>query len=184
MKNRKNIECLINPTREEVLEREPLLAFSFYLSERNNNVLYLSDEILENLELGFKYSQGIDETIIGRASIFMWFWTLGAYEIVRTISQAKDCFADKFIEKINLLKKELAIVRMPSAKMEEQGKKSIPVNSNRSADNWDFELKDLIVGSPENPKSARQLIKMYDTTLCSLLPSDIIKQHQEGYETK
>jgi len=184
MKNRKNIECLINPTREQVLEREPLLAFSVYLSERNNNVLQLSDEILSNLELGFNDGRHIDATIIGNASVSMWFWTLGAYEIVRTISQAKECFTDEFIVKINELKKQLAIVRMPSAKMEEQGSKSIPVNSNRSADGWDLDSKDLIVGSPQNPKSARQLIELYDTTLCSLVPSDIKKQHQESYETK
>lgn len=88
------------------------------------------------------------------------------------------------MKKIKKLKKQLAIVRMPSTKMEEQGEKSIPVNSNRSADGWDFNSKDLIVGSPENPKSARQLIELYETTLCSLLPSDIIKRYEESYETK
>jgi hypothetical protein len=184
MKNRNNIECLINPTREKVLEREPLLAFSFYLSERNNNVLQLSDEILINLELGFSDGNKINTSIIGNASISMWFWTLGAYEIVRTISQAEECFSKEFISKINELKKQLAIVRMPSAKMEEQGKgKKIPVNSNRSADNWDFDSKDLVIGSPENLKSAKQLIDLYDKTFNSLMPADIIKQHFESYSS-
>lgn len=178
MKDRKNIKCLINPTREEILEREPLIAFSFYLSDKNSLLLNLSDEILENLDKGF--GDKIDTKLIGDASSWTWFWTLGAYEIVRTISQAKECFSEKFITKINELKKQLAVVRMPSAKMEEQGENK-PVNSNRSPDGWDIENKDLLIGSPENPKSARHLIELYDKTLCSLNPEDVIKHHQESY---
>jgi hypothetical protein len=178
MKDRKNIKCLINPTREEILEREPLIAFSFYLSDKNNLLLNLSDEILENLDKGF--GDKIDTKLIGDASSWTWFWTLGAYEIVRTISQAKECFSEKFITKINELKKQLAVVRMPSSKMEEPGKNK-PVNSNRSPDGWDIENKDLLIGSPENPKSARKLIELYDKTLCSLNPEDVIKHHQKSY---
>lgn len=178
MKDRKNIKCLVNPTKEEILEREPLIAFSFYLSDKNNLLLHLSDEIIENLDKGF--GTNIDTKIIGDASSWVWFWTLGAYEVVRTISQAKICFSDTFITKIHELKKQLAAVRMPSAKMEEQGEKK-SVNSNRSPDDWDIEKKDLLIGSPENPKSARQLLELYDKTLCSLIPNDVIKHHTESY---
>jgi hypothetical protein len=178
MKDRKNIKCLVNPTKEEILEREPLIAFSFYLSDKNNLLLHLSDEILENLDKGF--GDTMNTKLIGDASSWTWFWTLGAYEVVRTISQAKECFSDTFITEINKLKKQLAIVRMPSAKMEEQGKNK-PVNSNRSPDGWDIEKKDLLIGSPENPQSARQLLELYDKTLCSLKPDDVIKHHQDSY---
>jgi len=63
--------------------------------------------------------------------------------------------------------------------MEELGKNK-PINSNRSPDGWDLENKDLLIGSPENPKSARYLLRLYDETLCSLKPDDIIKHHQES----
>ena len=174
------MECLINPTEKQILEREPLLAFSFYLSGRNNILLHLSDEIIKKLDDGFQDGKSVNGILIGEASTSMWFWLLGAYEVVRTISQAKECFTVEFITKINDLKRQLAIVRMPSAKMEEQGK-SKPVNSNRSPDGWDVESKDLLVGSPENSKSARQLIQLYDITLCSLTASDVIKRHEESY---
>lgn len=180
MNYRKNIEYLVNPTQEEILEREPLIAFSFYLSNKNNLLLHLSDEILENLDKGF--GEKINTKLIGEASFWTWFWTLGAYEVVRTISQAKECFSDAFITKINILKKQLAIVRMPSAKMEEQGSSNKPVNSNRSPDGWDIENKDLLIGSPINPKSTRKLIELYDKTLCSLKSEDVIKHHQESYK--
>jgi len=59
--------------------------------------------------------------------------------------------------------------------------KKQPVNSNRNPDGWDIEKKDLLIGSPENPKSARQLLELYDKTLCSLTLSDVKKHHQESY---
>lgn len=45
--------CLVNPTEEERLLQEPLIAFSYYLSDRNNVLLSISDEIIENLDKGF-----------------------------------------------------------------------------------------------------------------------------------
>jgi len=108
----------------------------------------------------------------------MWFWTLGAYEIIRAISQAKDCFSDEFIQKVNPLKKQLAVVRIPNAKMEEQGKKKA-VSSNRSPDGWDVDNKDLLVGSPDNPVSARLLLEAYENTILSLKLVDV-KRHHTG----
>jgi hypothetical protein len=180
MKDRRNFKVLFNPTQDQRLEREPLLAFSFYLSGKNNILLSLSDTIIEQLDEGFSDRKNLNINLIGEASSSFWFWSLGAYEVVRTISQAKDCFSTTFIDKINTLKKQLSIVRMPSAKMEEQGRKK-PVNSNRSPDDWEINSKDLLVGSPDNPISARYLIELYDQTLCSLTPTDVIKRHEESY---
>ena len=138
---------LINPTEEERLSREPLLAFSFYLSNNNNMLLTLLNEIIENLDKGFS-STSIDTNLVGRTSMLMWIWTLGAYEVVRTMCQTKKCFSDEFYIKILQLKQDLAKVRIPSAKTEKKGKKKA-VNSNRSPDGWDIEKKDLLIGDPE-----------------------------------
>ncbi|MDL5502258.1 MAG: hypothetical protein QSU88_03485 [Candidatus Methanoperedens sp.] len=50
----------------------------------------------------------------------MWFWTLGAYEVIRTMWQAEDCFSENFFKKFSELKNDLAKVRMPSSKMEKK----------------------------------------------------------------
>ena len=126
--------CLVNPTEEERLLQEPLIAFSYYLSDRNNVLLSISDEIIENLDKGFTNNH---TGLIGHASTLMWFWTLGAYEVIRTMCQAKICFSESFYNKISELKNDLAKARMPSAKMEKKGKK-MPVGSNRSPDGWDI----------------------------------------------
>ena len=179
-KKDKRIKCLINPTEVEILAREPLIAFSFYLSGRNNLLLSVSDEIIENLDKGFT-NNPIDSSPIGHASTLMWFWTLGAYEVIRTMCQAKECFSENFYEKISDLKNDLANARMPSSKMEKKGKKGIPVCSNRSPDGWDMPNKDLLVGDPENPISGRMLLEKYDNVLSSLTIEDIKARHEHAY---
>jgi hypothetical protein len=46
-------EVLYNPTEKEMFERDPLMAFSFYLSGRDNLLLFTLDEIIENLDNGY-----------------------------------------------------------------------------------------------------------------------------------
>lgn len=172
-------ECLVNPTEEEILTREPLMAFSFYLSGRNNLLLSLSDEIIENLDKGFSMNT-IQGGLIGHASTLMWLWTLGAYEVVRTMCQAKECFSENFYKKISELKNDLAKARMPSSKMEKKGKK-IPVNSNRSPDGWDVSNKDLLIGDPDDPISCRTILGRYYDVMSSLTIKDVQKRHEESY---
>ena len=163
-----------------MVTREPLLAFSFYLSGRNNVLLSISDEIIENLDKMFSNTQIMHQEFIDRASTLLWLWTLGAYEIIRTICQARECFSSSFIEKSIELKKQLAVVRMPNAKMEEAGKKK-PINSNRSPDGLDFDNKDLLIGNPEKPISARKLIELYDQTMATLTKDDVKQHHSQSY---
>ena len=104
-------KSLFNPTEEQLLEREPLLVFSFYLSGRVLVLCDLADEIVANLDQGFS-AEPIDGGVIGRADMLMWFWLLGAYEVVRTMHQAKQCFSERLAADLQDLKKQLAHARM------------------------------------------------------------------------
>jgi hypothetical protein len=177
---RKEWKVLINPTWSEQVEREPLLAFSFYLSTRNNQLTSVADNILDLLDSGIS-DKRIDYGLVGEAGTLMWFWTLGAYEIIRTICQAKTCFSESYINKALNLKKILAKVRMPDAKMEKQGKKE-PVTSNRSPFAEDVEKKDLIIGDPFDPLYAREIIDLYFSVIDAITPSDVLKPHEESYK--
>ena len=172
-------KLLLNPTEEKILTREPLIAFSFYLSGRNNVLLSISDEIIENLDKGFS-TNPIQGGMIEHASTLMWLWTLGAYEVVRTMCQAKECFSENFYEKISGLKIDLAKARIPSSKMEKKGKR-IPVNSNRNPDGWDVSNKDLLIGDPDETVSSRMILENYDTVMSSLTIEDVKKHHEETY---
>lgn len=144
-------------------------------------LLDIGDEIIELLDEGFT-SKFVDGRKIERAETLMWFWTLGAYELIRTMCQAKECFSREFYERISSLKRDLAIVRMPAAKMEKQGKQE-PVTSNRSPSGWDVDNKDLLINDPDDKVvSARGLISRYDSTISSLTVSDILKKHKEAHD--
>ena len=164
------------------MSRYPLLAFSVVLSTRNNQLATVADEILDNLDKGIS-SQLIDCQYVTKAGISIWLWTLGAYELVRTMCQANTCFTPECIARLRPLKNRLAKVRMPDAKMEKPGK-AVPVDSNRSPWCEIVETKDLLIGDPDEPYSARSLIEEYFTTINSIKPNEIIARHEESYNRK
>ena len=174
-------EVLINPTWEQVIEREPLIAFSFYLSGRINVLLSIGDEIIDNLEQAYSGSI-VDGSQIGRAETLMWLWTLGAYEVVRTMCQAKKCFSARAYDELTSLKKILTAIRMPAAKMEKPGKK-VPVTSNRSPSGWDVKNRDLFINDPDSTPdiSARFILAEFDRVLLFITKDDILGHHEESY---
>ena len=80
-------EVLVNPTWDQIVERDPIIAFSHYLSGRVHVLLAFADEIIEHLNQGFR-GESVDGGQIERSESLMWFWTLGVYEVVRTMCQA------------------------------------------------------------------------------------------------
>jgi hypothetical protein len=172
---------LVNPRLEQIVEREPLIAFSHYLSGRVNVLFSFADEIIENLDKGFS-GQCVDGGRVTRAESLMWFWLLGAYEVVRTMHQAKGCFSKRLIQDLSGLKKTLATVRMPAAKMEKPGKRAA-VTSNRSPTGWDVESRDLLVNDPEESPviSARGVLSEFDRVFSSITKSDVLAHHEEAY---
>ena len=171
---------LVNPTWEQIVERDPLISFSHYLSGRVHVLLAIADEITENLDGGFS-GQIVDGGQVGRAESLMWLWTLGAYEVVRTMCQAKTCFTQPTFDELNQLKKLLSMVRMPAAKMEKPGVK-IPVSSNRSPAGWDVSRRDLLVNDPESTNIfARELLAEFERVFSSIKAADILGRHEEAY---
>lgn len=179
MRYTKEWEVLINPTWEQEVSREPLLAFLFVLSTRNNQLAKIADEIIDCLNEGVS-NERIYGPSVTRGGTLIWLWTLGAYEVVRTMCQAKSCFSQNCLDKLQPLKNKLAKVRMPDAKMEKKGKK-VPVNSNRSPWLEVVESKDLLIGDPEEPYSARALIDEYFSIIDSISPEDVIDKHEKSY---
>jgi len=177
-------QVLVNPTWEQIVEREPLTAFSHYLSGRVNVLCAFADEIIENLDKGFA-GECVDFGLVERAESLMWFWLLGAYDAVRTMHQAKMCFSESLVQELSSLKKTLTIVRMPAAKMEKPGKKAA-VTSNRSPAGWDIQARDLLVNDPEESPdiSARWILSEFDRVFSSISKSDVLAHHADAYPGK
>jgi hypothetical protein len=175
------IDVLINPTWEQVIERDPMVLFSWYLSGRKNVLLMIANEIIENLDEAFA-NNVVHGGKLDRAESLFWLWTLGAYEVVRTMCQAKSCFSERAFGELARLKTTLSVIRMPAAKMEKPGER-LPVTSNRSPAQWDMRNRDLLVGDPtcEPGFSARSVLKRFDMLFASLETNDILAQHEASY---
>jgi hypothetical protein len=176
-------QTFVNPTWAQTVAREPLIVFSHYLSGRVNVLCSFADEIIENLDKGF-LPECIDGGRIERAESLMWFWLLGAYEVVRTMHQAKPCFSERLVQELSGLKKTLATARMPAAKMEKPGRRAA-VTSNRSPAGWDVENRDLLVNDPEESPdtSARWMLSEFDRVFSSITESDVLAHHEQAYAT-
>jgi hypothetical protein len=156
----------------------PLSRFSFYLSGRESCVRSLGEEVLDNLDRAF--GDVIDGERLTRAEMLFWFWLLGAYEIIRTMTQASDCFAAHYADLLRSLKKRLEFVRMPAAKMEPR-RISSPINSDRSPADINLEERDLMVGDPNGQlDSCRDLIGTFLEVMCQADSSTILKRHEDS----
>ena len=174
-------EILVNPTWDQIVDRDPLIAFSWYLSGRKNVLLSMGEEIIDNLDQAFSGTV-IDGALTDRAESLMWLWTLGAYEVVRTMCQAKMCFSERVLDELTQLKQKLSAVRMPAAKMEKPGKKQ-PVTSDRSPSEWDIRNHDLFLSDPESTSrlSARFILAEFDRVFSSINRTDVLGHHADSY---
>ena len=170
---------------EEFQKNNPLYKYSAYADGRVQILRNLSREILEELDKAFPENhinfpkQPVTVTAhLGKAEELSWLWVLGAYEVVRTMHEAKECFSDRAYKSIAELKSELSQVRMPMAKMEERKVKGIPktsINSTGSPAGIDVAKRDLLVGAPYDPKSLRKLLEHFYAFVSQLDGSDILK---------
>lgn len=153
----------------------PLAAFSPYLASRDQVLRTIAAEILLHLDAADR----------PRASDLAWLWTLGAYEVTRTMCQARACFAAPFYRGLADLKHDLERVRVASTKMErikyDRRDRSVPIPSDRPADLWDPISRDLLLGDPADPRSARRLLAAYLGVLGSLTPADVRMRHEDAF---
>jgi len=170
-------------TAGEFEKHNPLVRFSFYANGRVQVLLKLGVEILDELEAAFADDSSVSFEHIARAEELSWLWVLGAYEVVRTMSQAKPCFSERAYKSLTKLKRELSHVRMPAAKMEAPGQ-AVPIDSSRSPAGLAASERDLLVGDPSNPKSLRNLIGGFYSVFSQIDGSDILAEHESVYSAE
>ncbi|WP_020469934.1 hypothetical protein [Zavarzinella formosa] len=164
---------------EEFEQKNPLVRFSWYLNGRIFVLNQLSSEIIENLNKAWP-GKGLCVEFLQKAESQLWFWTLGAYEMIRTMDQAKTCFSCRLHPQLLAVKNRLSTARMPAAKMEVRSKKT-PIASDRSPCDFDNQNRDLLIGDPENPVSGRDVLKEFSQFISSIRLEDILKRHEDSY---
>lgn len=165
---------------EDFGKSNPLARYSFYASGRVKALLELEMEIVAKLDATFPSAGTVKPEPLDRAEILSWLWILGAYEVIRTMCQAKKCFSQHANDSLLGLRRELGSVRMPAAKMEKQGKPEA-VASSRSPAGVCPAQRDLLVGDPYHPTSLRPLLGHFRAVVSQIKDSDVLDSHESVY---
>ena len=154
----------------EMIEKNPLLKFSVYTSiqctiinDLGNRIAMTLAETISSDEDGIK--------IIGNymdAYGQFWLWVLGAYEIIRTMAEAKRCFDDETYQKIKELKGYLAYIRMPFAKQRFRGDNVSSIRGVSSISNFCAKTKDFSFEISGKEFYVREVMQRFRETTSSI----------------
>jgi hypothetical protein len=165
-------------TIAEMLDQNPLIGFSVYTHIQVCTLSALGREILALLD-SYIAEGSADAQAVNRAYGMFWLWLLGAFEVTRTMYQAKSCFRSEFSTKLLALKKRLSKLRMPFAKQEYDGER-VPIKTEASFSvdtmrkDLKFEIKGIVL-------SVRDLISTFESVFGNLKREDVLSDHRDSY---
>lgn len=153
-------------TGRNPLQTQPLLRFSLYTAWQAQVILRKGDDLLQIA------SDWSPENIIeiDEYDADFWLWTLGAFELFRTMAQHSECFGEEFSKLVRETKSRLARLRVPFAKQELSSRKG-PIWDEASVKGLDGGLVYIIDGHEEN---STQLINTVKGVLEGVSSKDII----------
>jgi hypothetical protein len=166
-------------TIDEMLNQNPLIGFSVYTQIQVRTLSAFGQEILDLLDSSMAEGS-MDGQAFNRAYGMFWLWLLGAYEVTRTMCQAKSCFTAELSTKLFGLKKRLSALRMPFAKQEYEKEKT-PIKDEASAYGVDTMRKDLRFEIKGTVLSVRDLISAFESVFGNIKLEDILSDHRASY---
>jgi hypothetical protein len=169
-----------DPRIEKLLNEKPLLAFSCYTEGQVGELKRQARQILDAMDSSIKVGT-VEFTGFGRAHWGFWLWTLGAFEVVRTMKQARACLSAELNEKIVRLQRQLVEIRVPFAKQEIAGKKK-PIGSEASVSGFDGETHDMFYSINGEKVSVRKLLTDFVVIFDGITLADILSDHRYSYK--
>lgn len=162
-----------------MLAQNPLIGFSVYTHIQVCTLSALGREILALFD-SYIAEGSADAQAVNRAYGMFWLWLLGAYEVTRTMCQAKSCFTAELSTKLIALKKRLSALRIPFAKQEYEGRK-IPIKAEASVCGVDTIGKDFKFEVNGTVLSVRDLISAFGSVFGDIKPEDVLSHHRDSY---
>jgi hypothetical protein len=157
-----------------MFRKSPLMAFSPLTQLQLQCLEEVAGEIEDLLAESMLDPENANGNLISRSYSRMWLWLLGAYEVLRTMAEAKQCFSIQFHSRLLDEKRHFAEIRMPLAKQEYRGKKD-----SAWRDGFLIGIKlqthDAFFAINGIEYSARDLIARFRTFISSIQPADVVK---------
>lgn len=164
---------------EQAFERTPLLAFSLSTCLQIQFLREIATDIRTLTSSAVRTDGPWDGNALAKAQGLFWLWILGAYEVVRTMAQAKQCFAPDALQRIVQEKKHLAQIRMPFAKQEREGKR-LPVWREFFSDGCNAD-GDIIFTIAGNTVHAKVQLVRFEAFVTGFECADILMSHEQSY---
>lgn len=169
-----------DPAVERMLDENPLIAFSAFSHSQVEILRDLATRLLAELDRSIAPGE-VDGQGFQRAYAMFWLWVLGAYEVVRTMSQARSCFSERFASEVTGFKKRIAKLRMPFAKQEYTGRKR-PTIGEASVSGIDCATCDFTFTVERQTFSVRRTVAEFTAIFDGVTRRDIIRNHRYSYE--
>ena len=162
---------------DEMYRKNPFLKFSIYTQVQIQQLKMVSDEILGILDRN-NVAGVFDANDLLRSYGLFWLWVLGAYEVVRTMDEHEKCFSEPLHQKLGVLRRELATVRIPFAKQQhpsKKGKEDRAIGSEPSVVGVGNENKDLLFEIEGNSVSCRNMLKRFNDFIQSVNHEEVLR---------
>lgn len=158
-------------TIERLLDDQPLLLFSLYTQIQSRILIELGQRICRMLDEIIFVSE-VKASGVQEVYGMFWLWVLGAYEVIRTMSQHSNCFSSQMQSKLASVKKSLNLVRIPFAKQELKWK-GRKIYAELSISKVDIVTKDIIFNIEGKDIYVRQLVCEFVRFITGIKRDDI-----------
>lgn len=111
---------MADETIEKMLNENPLITFSVYTQVQFQSLSLVRRELSS---IKPKKREDGSYALSDHAKYYslFWLWVLGAYEVLRTMSENDDCFDEATAEEIHRHKRNMSKLRIPFAKQQLSG---------------------------------------------------------------
>ena len=155
----------------------PLTTFSLYSHVQALLLTERARSLAVDLDKAFS-AEGVDGGLFNRIYGEFWLWVLGAYECTRTMCQHQHCFSAPTAERFAQFKRSIAMIRMPFAKQELQGREGILVRHELSVSAVDSTRKDFAFDVAGMRYWMREPLESFANMVASLTAQDVL--HRMG----
>lgn len=166
---------------KKLINENPLIKFSYYTHAQAQVIRSLGREISGILDTSIiQRSNGtthVEGMVFHEVWGKFWLWVIGAYEVVRTATQAKGCFTDELSGKFDLFKRKIAVLRIPFAKQEYAQGGCSPIQADASIAGVDGVNRDIRYIVKGTTFQARGLIVEFDYLISGITPDDVLQRH-------
>lgn len=168
----------VSAATNSALSVAPLLRFSVYTEIQKRAVIKAGHDVLESLDRGRDQNGVLDGAHIEDAYGRFFLWLCAAFEIGRTMRDAKKCFSPRLRDEIIELMIPLEELRVPFAKqqMPAKGKvgRDVALQTECSIVGFGASEPDLQFQVNDSMLSARALIEAFEKIFISIEPVDVL----------